>query len=140
VDRLREVTDLPIVVKGVLHPDDATLAVEHGARAVIVSNHGGRQLDGAMPAIDALPEVVRAVGGRAEVYVEGGVRRAVDVVIALALGARAVGIGRPVLWALAVGGADGVLAYLRLLEEELVNVMVLIGSESLSGIGPELLA
>ncbi len=127
MDRLREVTELPIVIKGILRADDARRAVDHGARAIVVSNHGGRQLDGAPGALDVLPEIVAAVGSQAEVYLDGGVRRASDVVMALALGARAVGIGRPVLWALAAGGAVGVSRYLALLQSELVNVMALCG-------------
>ncbi|MCI4354237.1 MAG: alpha-hydroxy-acid oxidizing protein [Thermoplasmata archaeon] len=139
IDRLREVTELPIVVKGILRPDDAHRAVEHGARAIVVSNHGGRQLDGAPAALDVLPEIVAAVGTRAEVYLDGGVRRASDVLLALALGARAVGIGRPVLWALAVGGAEGVARYLSLLEAELVNVMALCGTAKLADVDRSLL-
>ncbi|GIJ70547.1 alpha-hydroxy acid oxidase [Virgisporangium ochraceum] len=108
VDRLRAITGLPIVLKGILHPADAELAVEHGVSGLIVSNHGGRQLDGAIATIDALPAVVKAVGGRLPVLLDGGVRRGVDVLVALALGATAVLVGRPVVWALAAGGAAGV--------------------------------
>lgn len=140
LDELRSTTRLPIVVKGVLRGDDAAMAVAHGAAAIIVSNHGGRQLDGAVAAVDALPEVVAAVGRRAEVYVEGGVRRAADVVIALSLGAKAVGIGRPILWALAVGGEPAVRRYLDLLQEEFVNVLTLLGCPNLGRLGRDFVA
>src|SRR5581483_1534195 len=100
VEWLASITRLPVVVKGIVHPDDARLAAEHGARAVVVSNHGGRQLDGAIATLDALPAVADAVHDRLEVLMDGGVRRGGDVVKALALGARAVGVGRPVLWGL----------------------------------------
>ncbi len=130
LDRVREATDLPIVVKGVLTAEDARLAVEHGARAVVVSNHGGRQLDRAPASLDALPEVVAAVGRRTEVYVEGGIRRGSDVIVALALGARGVGVGRPVLWALALGGELGVARYLELLGTEFATCLALAGRRS----------
>ena len=138
LDRLREVTALPLVVKGILTAADAEEAARHGARAVIVSNHGGRQLDRAPAALDALPEVVEAVGDRLEVYLDGGVRRGSDVEIALALGARAVGLGRPVLWALAAGGEAGVARLLGLLEEEFATAMVLTGCRRISEVSREL--
>ena len=134
VDRLGTVTHLPIVVKGVLDPRDARRAVAHGARAVIVSNHGGRQLDRAVPALGALPSVVRAVGRQAEVYLDGGVRRGSDILIALALGARAVGVGRPPLWALAAGGEAGVDRYLSLLTTDLASALLLSGRSSLADV------
>ncbi len=112
IEWLRGLVDLPVLVKGVLRGDDARLAVEAGAAGVIVSNHGGRQLDGAIAGADALPEVAAAVGGQAEVYVDGGVRRGTDVVKALALGARAVLVGRPVLWGMACGGEQGAVQVL----------------------------
>jgi 4-hydroxymandelate oxidase len=124
---VRAATKLPLVVKGVLRPELARRAVDAGARAVVVSNHGGRQLDLAVPPLEALPAVVAAVGESAEVYVDGGVRRGSDVVLALALGARAVGIGRPVLWALAAGGRAGVEQYLRLFGTEVANSFLLVG-------------
>jgi len=127
LDAVRRSTRLPLVVKGVLTPELARRAVDHGARGIVVSNHGGRQLDLAPAALDALPDVVEAVGGDAEVYLDGGVRRGSDIVVALALGARAVGLGRPVLWALAAGGRGGVERYLQLLGSELANSMVLLG-------------
>jgi 4-hydroxymandelate oxidase len=132
IDRLGSVTKLPIVVKGVLTADDARRAVDHGARGVVVSNHGGRQLDRAPAALDMLPEVVTAVGDRAEVYYDGGIRRGSDVLIALALGARAVGLGRPVLWALAVGGSSGVERFLAMLGEDLATSLALAGRRSVS--------
>jgi isopentenyl diphosphate isomerase/L-lactate dehydrogenase-like FMN-dependent dehydrogenase len=106
--KLRDATRLPILVKGVLHPDDARRALDHGAWGVIVSNHGGRQLDGAIPALDALPGVVDAVGDRTTVLFDSGIRRAADVLKAVALGARAVLLGRPYALGLAVAGEQGV--------------------------------
>jgi 4-hydroxymandelate oxidase len=120
-------TRLPVVVKGVLAAEDARLAVQHGAKAIQVSNHGGRQLDSAIAALDALPAVVEAVGTEAEVLLDGGVRRGTDVLKALALGARAVLIGRPVLYGLATAGEAGVARGLELLRQELVTDMVLCG-------------
>lgn len=127
LEKIASVTSLPIVVKGPLTAKDARLAVAHGARGLVVSNHGGRQLDGAPATLDALHEVSVAAGRRAEVYLDGGVRRGRDVATALALGARAVGLGRPVLWALALGGEAGVKRYLDLLFEEIANTLFLLG-------------
>jgi 4-hydroxymandelate oxidase len=124
---LRSITRVPLVVKGVVRGDDAARAVDEGAAAVIVSNHGGRQLDGAPATLDVLPEVVDEVAGRAEVYLDGGVRRGVDVLKALALGARAVLVGRPVLWGLAAGGEAGARRALELLRVELDLAMALAG-------------
>jgi 4-hydroxymandelate oxidase len=138
VEWLRSVTRLPIVLKGVLRGDDARRAVEHGAAGVIVSNHGGRQLDGAMATVDALPEVVEGVAGGAEVYVDGGVRRGTDVLKALALGARAVFVGRPVLWGLAVGGEAGVREVLSILRQELDLAMALAGCPSIEAVTRDL--
>jgi isopentenyl diphosphate isomerase/L-lactate dehydrogenase-like FMN-dependent dehydrogenase len=121
---------LPVVVKGILTAEDARLACEHGAAAVVVSNHGGRQLDGVPASVDALAEVAEAVDGRAEVYLDGGVRRGTDVLKALALGARAVLIGRAMLWALAVDGEAGVRHVLELLREELALGLALLGCSS----------
>jgi isopentenyl diphosphate isomerase/L-lactate dehydrogenase-like FMN-dependent dehydrogenase len=123
-------TPVPVVVKGILTGEDAALACEHGAAAVVVSNHGGRQLDGAAAALDALPEAVAAVAGRAEVYVDGGVRRGTDVLTALALGARAVLVGRPVLHGLALDGEQGVRQVLDILRLELENGLALLGCRS----------
>ncbi|MEV0134182.1 alpha-hydroxy acid oxidase [Dactylosporangium sp. NPDC050688] len=127
IDWLRGVTGLPIVVKGLLHPADAQLAVEHGASAVLVSNHGGRQLNGALPTVDALPAVVKAVGGRMPVLLDGGIRCGADILAALALGADAVLVGRPVLWGLAAAGSDGVRQVLELLREDLDRALALAG-------------
>jgi len=136
---LRTLTPLPILVKGVLTAEDALLAIEHGVDGIIVSNHGGRQLDGAVASIDALPEVVEAVAKRCEVYLDGGIRRGIDVIKALALGAQAVLIGRPVLWSLAVDGAAGVYRMLELLRAELELAMALCGRPTLTSIDPSLL-
>jgi 4-hydroxymandelate oxidase len=125
---LRSITKLPIIVKGVMMPDDARLALEHGAAGVIVSNHGGRQLDGAEATLDALPRVAEAVADRIPVLLDGGVRRGTDVVKALLLGARAVMIGRPYLWGLAAAGEDGVSDVLRLLRAEVHRTMALLGA------------
>ena len=130
VDELRDLTGVPVVVKGLLTAEDALLAAERGAAAVVVSNHGGRQLDGVAPALEALPEVVDAVGGRAEVWLDGGVRRGTDVAKALALGARVVLAGRAPLWGLAAAGQEGVEAVLRLLRDELATALALLGCRS----------
>jgi len=127
VERLAGETSLPVLVKGVHTAEDAALAVEHGAAGIVVSNHGGRQLDGVAASVDVLPEVVEAVGDRVEVLVDGGIRRGVDVMVALALGARAVLVGRPVLWGLAVDGADGAQRVLELLRDELQLALGLCG-------------
>jgi isopentenyl diphosphate isomerase/L-lactate dehydrogenase-like FMN-dependent dehydrogenase len=119
---------LPVLLKGVQTAEDAQLACEHGAAGVVVSNHGGRQLDGVAAAIDILPEVVEAVAGRLEVLVDGGVRRGTDVLTALALGARAVLVGRPLLWGLTVGGEAGALRVLELLREEIELGLALLGT------------
>ena len=125
---------LPVVVKGLLTAEDAALACEHGAAAVVVSNHGGRQLDGVPATLDVLEEVVDAVDGRAEVLLDGGVRRGADVLKALALGARAVMIGRAMLWGLAVAGEEGVTDVLRLFREELELGLALLGCTSPAGV------
>lgn len=129
---------LPVIVKGILHPDDARMAVEYGAAAVDVSNHGGRQLDAAIASLDALPAVAEAVDGRIPVLMDGGVRRGTDVLIALALGASAVGVGRPILWGLAVNGEAGVGHVLDLLTAETELAMALAGAASVADLGPEL--
>jgi isopentenyl diphosphate isomerase/L-lactate dehydrogenase-like FMN-dependent dehydrogenase len=130
IEWVRGIWDGPLVIKGILTAEDATLAVEHGAEAIVVSNHGGRQLDRAPASIDALEEVVDAVAGRAEVYLDGGVRRGPDVMVALALGAKAVFIGRPYLFALAAAGEAGVARCLQLLSAEIENAMALLGVRS----------
>ena len=124
---LRDACPLPLAVKGILTEEDALLACEHGADAVVVSNHGGRQLDGVPASLDALPAVVEAVSGRAEVYVDGGVRRGTDVAKAIALGARAVLVGRAALYGLAVDGENGVRAVLELMRAELEAALALLG-------------
>jgi 4-hydroxymandelate oxidase len=129
---------LPVLVKGVLRGDDAEEFVAAGAAGIVVSNHGGRQLDGALAAADALPEVVAAVAGQVPVLVDGGVRRGTDVVKALSLGAGAVLVGRPVLWGLAAAGAEGVRQVLAGLQEELVRAMALCGATSLAALTPDL--
>jgi len=127
---LREHCDLPILLKGILSAEDALLAVEHGAAGVIVSNHGGRQLDGVAASLDALPEVVEAVGERVEVLLDGGIRRGTDVLKAVALGAQAGLAGRAVLWGLAVGGEQGVRDVLELLREEIALGLTHLGCRS----------
>ena len=127
-----EWSGLPVVVKGVLRPDDAARAVDAGAGAIAVSNHGGRVLDGIAATADVLPAVADAVAGRAEVYVDGGIRTGVDVVKALALGARAVMVGRPLLWGLCVGGAAGAAEVLMLLGREFEAALAFCGAASVA--------
>jgi 4-hydroxymandelate oxidase len=127
IERFAADSELPLLVKGVLTAEDAELAVAHGAAGVVVSNHGGRQLDTAISGADALGPIADAVAGRVDVLVDGGIRRGTDIVKALALGARAVLIGRPVTWGLAVGGADGAREVLEIVLEELVNALALVG-------------
>jgi 4-hydroxymandelate oxidase len=136
VERIAAATRLPVVLKGILHPDDAGRAAASGVAGLVVSNHGGRQLDGSIPPALALPEVVAAVAGRLEVYVDGGVRSGADVLRALALGARAVLVGRPYLWALTLGGEAGVLALLRRLGAETANAMTLAGQTDPARVDP----
>ncbi len=135
---LRSVTGLPIVLKGVLHPADARLAVEHGVDGLLVSNHGGRQLDGAVATLDALPAIVAAVGGRLPILLDGGIRRGTDVLVALALGASAVAIGRPVIAGLAADGASGVRQVLELLRTELDQALALAGAATPADLTPDL--
>ncbi len=137
---LAELSGLPVLVKGVLRGDDAAAVVAAGAAGVVVSNHGGRQLDRALATARALPEVVDAVAGRVPVLVDGGVRSGLDALCALALGARAVLLGRPVLWALAADGAAGVTACLRAVEEDLARCMALAGAATLADVTPDLVA
>lgn len=127
IDWLRSLTSLPMLLKGIVTAEDARIAVEHGVEGIVVSNHGGRQLDGCIATLDALPEVVDAVAGRAEVLVDGGVRRGTDVLKAIALGAQAVLVGRPIMWGLAADGEDGARRVLKLLHRELENAMALCG-------------
>jgi 4-hydroxymandelate oxidase len=132
-------TSLPVIVKGVVRPDDARRAVDTGARGLVVSNHGGRQLDYAIASLEALPDVVEAVGGKVAVLLDGGVRRGTDVLKALCLGASGVLIGRPYLYALAVDGTDGVRGMLELLREEIALSMSLLGARRLSELSQDLL-
>ena len=133
---VRRQWDGPLLIKGLLHPDDARRAVQAGVDGVIVSNHGGRQLDGALPSLRALPGVVQAVDGRIPVLLDGGVRRGGDVFKALGLGATAVLLGRPHLWGLAVAGQEGVAHVLKTLDGELDRVMGLAGVEAVTRIAP----
>jgi 4-hydroxymandelate oxidase len=135
---LAAVAGVPVIVKGVCRPDDAREALRHGAAGVIVSNHGGRQLDGAPATISVLPAVVDAVAGAAPVLIDGGIRRGVDILKALALGARAVLVGRPVIWGLATDGAGGVAQVLAMLHRELDLAMALAGCASLAELTPDL--
>ena len=134
IDWVRGESGLPILVKGILTAEDALLALEHGVSGIIVSNHGGRQLDGTVTSIEALPEIVDAVAGRCEVYLDGGIRRGTDIFKALALGARAVLVGRPILWGLAVDGASGVQQVLSILHTELERAMKLAGCPTIASI------
>jgi 4-hydroxymandelate oxidase len=129
---------IDVIVKGVLRGDDAKRCAEAGVKAIMVSNHGGRHLDAAVASADALPEIAAAVAGKAEVYVDGGIRRGTDIVKALALGARAVLVARPVVWGLALDGADGVRAVLDHLHAELARSMVLCGVARLDAISADL--
>jgi isopentenyl diphosphate isomerase/L-lactate dehydrogenase-like FMN-dependent dehydrogenase len=136
---MRSRTTLPIALKGILHPDDARTAREYGIDAVVVSNHGGRQVDGAIASLDALPAIVDAVGDDLEVLLDSGIRSGTDIVKALALGADAVLVGRPYIWGLAAGGESGVLAVLRALLAELDLTVGLTGHTNLSQLEPALL-
>jgi 4-hydroxymandelate oxidase len=138
IEWLAGITTLPILVKGILRSDDALLALKHGASGIIVSNHGARQLDTSPATISVLPEIVGAVGGRVEVYVDGGIRRGTDVLKAVAYGARAVFIGRPVLWGLATGAEAGVKYVLEMLRQEFDLAMALTGCPTLSSITRDL--
>jgi 4-hydroxymandelate oxidase len=139
IARLGHVSGLPVVVKGVLRADEAIRCIDAGAAAIVVSTHGGRQLDGVVPSSRALPDVVAAVGGRAEVYVDGGIRQASDVLRALALGAKSAWIGRPVAWALACGGGIGVMEYLCGMSDDVLEALTLAGCTSCEDVGDDLL-
>ena len=140
IEWLRSLTSMPIVIKGIRTAEDARLCVEHGVEGVYVSNHGGRQVDGTLSAIETLPEVVEAVGDRAEVYFDSGVRRGVDVIRALALGARAVLIGRPFLFGLAVDGEAGVGKILEMLRTEFDRALAYCGATNIVGITRSMVA
>lgn len=137
---LRECTDLPIVLKGIQSADDARLAVDHGIEGIVVSNHGGRQVDGAIGSLQALPGVVEAVGDRCEVLFDSGIRCGADALKALALGARAVCLGRPYVWGLALGGEQGVVDVLRAFLAELDLNMALSGHAAIDEVGPHTLS
>jgi 4-hydroxymandelate oxidase len=137
---IRSLSPMPLVLKGIVTGEDASLAVEAGVDAIVVSNHGGRQLDGAPATLDVLPQVVEAVAERIEVLVDGGIRRGTDVLKALALGARAVLVGRPYLWGLAVDGEAGVRRVLELLRDDFLLAMSLAGQPSVAGVPRSLVA
>lgn len=139
IEWLASISKLPVVLKGIVHPEDGRIAAESGPAAVIVSNHGGRQIDTSPATIEALPRVVDAVKGKVEVLVDGGIRRGTDVIKALARGAKAVAVGRPVLWGLAAGGEEGVYHALDLLRSELDLNMGLCGCRTPAEIGSDLL-
>ncbi|XP_035685828.1 hydroxyacid oxidase 2-like [Branchiostoma floridae] len=139
IDWLSSITNLPIILKGILTAEDAGIALDHpGVKGILVSNHGGRQLDGVPATIEVLPEIVAAVGERLEVYLDGGVRTGTDVLKALALGARAVFVGRPAIWGLAYNGEDGVAEVMTILRSELDLAMTLSGCRSLAEINRSL--
>jgi isopentenyl diphosphate isomerase/L-lactate dehydrogenase-like FMN-dependent dehydrogenase len=138
IDWLVSISKIPVLVKGVLRGDDAQIALEHGVQGIIVSNHGGRQLDTALATIEALPEVIEAVNGQVDVLMDGGVRRGTDVLKALALGAKGVFVGRPILWGLGYDGEAGVRKVLSILHEEFDLAMVLSGSRSIAEITRDL--
>jgi 4-hydroxymandelate oxidase len=138
LDWLRSICPIPLIAKGVLRADDAARAVDAGCDGIWVSNHGGRQLDTSIATADALPEVVQAVDSHALVVVDGGVRRGIDALKALALGADLVAIGRPVLWGLAVGGADGVRRVMTMVRDELALAMALSGSRTIDEVTADL--
>jgi 4-hydroxymandelate oxidase len=139
LDWLASITKLPIIIKGVCRVDDAIKATEHGIKGILVSNHGGRQMDSAPATIDVLPAIVDAVGNRTTVLMDGGIRRGTDAMKALAQGAKAVLVGRPVLWGLAAGGQQGVEKALSMLREELDLGMALSGCRNLKELNRSLL-
>ncbi len=139
MDAIASAVSIPVVAKGVMTAEDARSCVEYGALGVIVSNHGGRSLDGTFATIEVLPEVAKAVGGAIEVYLDGGIRRGTDIVKALALGARGVFIGRPFVWGLALAGAEGVRAVIRTLVDELVMAMGMCGRPSIASLDSSLI-
>lgn len=140
IDWLSSISGLPIVIKGIARPDDARCLIDSGAAAVIVSNHGARQLDDAPPTARLLAPIAEAIGDRGEVWVDGGIRRPADVVKALSLGARAAMIGRPYLWSLAAGGEDGVFELLEYFSEEIRRTMALCGTPTIDSIDGSIVA
>lgn len=139
IEWLKSITDLPIVIKGIACKEDALLSVQHGADGIVVSNHGGRQLDTCRATIDVLPEVADAVSGKIEILIDGGIRRGTDVIKAIALGAKAVLVGRPVIWGLAVGGEKGVISVLEIIRKEFDHAMALCGTDSVEKINKNLI-
>ncbi|XP_053202182.1 2-Hydroxyacid oxidase 1-like isoform X1 [Panonychus citri] len=139
VEWFKNQTRLPLIVKGILTAEDAILAVDHGASGIVVSNHGARQLDTVPTSIEVLPEIVRAVGHKVEIYLDGGIRSGTDVLKALALGAKMVFIGRPAIWGLACGGESGVIKVLQIIKQELKVAMALSGCPTLEDITPSLI-
>jgi 4-hydroxymandelate oxidase len=137
VEEIASWTAMPLVVKGILSPRDVVRAVEHGARAVWLSNHGGRQLDGSVTAVEMLPEAVEAAAGRVEIYLDGGIRRGSDVLVALALGARGAFIGRPFLYALATAGEAGVAHAVAIIADEIARALTILGVASAAGVRRE---
>ncbi len=140
IEWLRSITRLPVVVKGIVRADDAVRAITAGASGIVVSNHGGRQLDAAPATIDVVARIAEAVAGRGEIMLDGGIRRGADVVKAIALGARAVFVGRPILWGLAAGGREGVASALAMLRRELDLAMALCGCPDVASITRTLVA
>ncbi len=138
VDWLCSLTSLPVILKGICRPDDAKLAIQHGAKGIVVSNHGGRQMDTAPATIEVLPAIAEAVGGCVPVLLDGGVRRGLDVLKAIALGASAIQVGRPILWGLAAAGQQGVELALSLLRQELDLAMALAGCNAIKAITKDL--
>ncbi len=139
IDWLKREADMPVYLKGILHPKDAQLAVEHGVDGIIVSNHGGRQLDGSISSIDALPAISRAVNKQIPIMLDGGIRRGSDILKALALGAETVGIGRPVIWGLNHSGQQGVESIVNILTSELSLAMALAGCQDIQSISDDIL-
>jgi 4-hydroxymandelate oxidase len=139
IDWFRQQADMPIYLKGILHPEDARLAVEHGVDGIIVSNHGGRQLDSSIASIDALPAIVDQVRGQLNIIVDGGIRRGTDVLKARALGADCVGIGRPIIWGLNHSGQEGVTAIFDILQRELDLAMALSGCSQIADITSDII-
>jgi len=137
---LKSITTLPIILKGVLHPADAKLAVEHGADAIIISNHGGRQVDTSIATIDALPSIVNAVNSDIDILIDGAIRRGTDILKAIALGANGVLVGRPIIWGLSYDGQAGVEQVLNILKIELDNTLALCGCHNLSELSLDFIA
>ena len=140
IDWIRSICTLPIILKGIQRADDAERAVQHGANGIIVSNHGARQLDTVPATIEMLPPIADAVGNRIEVLMDGGIRRGTDVIKALSLGAKAVLVGRPILWGLAFNGADGAALVLDLLKKEVDLAMALCGIPNMSNVKRDLVS